>query len=593
MLKRYLELSEQLASQNKLLKTRYNKISTLRLISVAAAVISVGVSRKLPFIIIMIIALLYFVWLVKKHSDIENEMKFISSKERIVKFYLNRADRQWTKEENDGEENNTDDFFAGHDLDIFGRASLYQFLCRADSDQGRKKLADRLISGCGSIDKIASEQEAVKEIAEKFDFRTDFQTYASSLSDKDRKSGDKLKEFADISTRDINVILKYISFLVPAAIILMIIFLIAGKSIVLFLSGALIFAASAFVLSSLANAFCQGTIRNLYQINNKISSYSKIISLIQNEKFKSDKLKQIKHKLESTDAFNQINALLHISELSEMRSNMIAYLVLNSLFMWDVHCLSMFCRWKKGNGENISAWIDAVAELEVVASLSVLPVVNPECVYPEISESEKPFVHFTDLRHTLIDRKSVVGNSADIENDTLIITGSNMSGKTTFMRSIGLALVLANAGSPVTAGAFSASYMTLMTSIRTQDSVTDGISTFYAELLRIKQMVDFVSQGKPVIVLIDEIFKGTNSKDRIICAQETIKRLSHRNAIVIVTTHDFELCSSDFGQKEPVNKHFSEYYEDNKIKFDYKIMDGRCTTTNAQHLLKMIGITDD
>lgn len=593
MLNKYLELSKQLEEKNKRLKNRYNKISTLRLISAAAAVISVSISRKLPFIIMMAAAVLFFLWLVKKHSDVEDETKFTRAQQDVVKFYLNREEKLWINEELNNEEYDSENYYAGKDLDIFGRASLYKYLCGSGSSEGRKKLAERLINGCENVDKIYFEQEAVKEISEKSDFRTEFQTYASFLNSSEKNSSEKLKNTVSKPVNDINIILKSLSFIVPAAVFIMIALMLTRISFVLLLSGTLLFMALCFVLSSFANAFCQGIIKKIQQTNNYVVSYSKIISLIQNENFKSDKLSQLKQKLESTDALNQINALVRISELSEMRSNMLAFLILNSFVMWDVHCISRFCKWNKRNNQNISVWIDIISEFEVTACLSVLPVVNPDCVYPEMSQSNKPFVRFTNLRHPLIDRKSVVGNSSDISNDTLIITGSNMSGKTTFMRSVGIGLILAKAGAPVTADSFSACYMTVMTSIRTQDSVADGISTFYAELLRIKQMVDFVKKGSPVIVLIDEIFKGTNSKDRIVCAQETIKRLSKNNSIVMVTTHDFELCSSDFESREPVNKHFSEYYEDNKIKFDYKIMDGRCTTTNAQQLLKMVGITTD
>ena len=169
-----------------------------------------------------------------------------------------------------------------------------------------------------------------------------------------------------------------------------------------------------------------------------------------------------------------------------------------------------------------------------------------------------------------------------------------MSGKTTFLRSIGINLVLSYAGGPALASEFKTSVMKVLTSIRVEDNVNKGISTFYAELLRIKDMTEYNKNKMPMICLIDEIFKGTNSADRIICAAEAIKKLSQPWSITLVSTHDFELCNLESDDNiNAVNYHFAEYYENGEIKFDYNIQDGRCVTTNAKMLLKMAGIVDE
>lgn len=166
-----------------------------------------------------------------------------------------------------------------------------------------------------------------------------------------------------------------------------------------------------------------------------------------------------------------------------------------------------------------------------------------------------------------------------------------MSGKTTFMRSIGVNTVLAYAGGFCTASGFKISLMQLCTSMRAEDDVNEGISTFYAELLRIRQMINVSRKQVPMITLIDEIYKGTNSKDRIFAAKETIRNLSKPYAFILVTTHDFELCDLENDLDTDVeNCHFTEHYQDNKIFFDYKLRNGRCTTTNARYLLRMAGI---
>ena len=168
-----------------------------------------------------------------------------------------------------------------------------------------------------------------------------------------------------------------------------------------------------------------------------------------------------------------------------------------------------------------------------------------------------------------------------------------MSGKTTYMRTLGSNAVLAYAGAPVCAQSFALTPMAVYTSIQISDDLAGGISTFYAELLRIKKMMTYSKRGRPMLILIDEIFRGTNSADRIVGAREAIRRLTLPHAITIVTTHDFELC--DLGSEGvPVeNAHFEEHYEGDKILFDFKIREGRCRTTNAQYLLRMAGIMGD
>ena len=210
-----------------------------------------------------------------------------------------------------------------------------------------------------------------------------------------------------------------------------------------------------------------------------------------------------------------------------------------------------------------------------------------------IVESQIPKFNFEDLRHPLIVEEKGIGNDLGVEGNTCIITGSNMSGKTTFLRSIGVNLALAYAGAPVVAKQFTTSYMEVFTSMRIEDRVDEGISTFYAELLRIKEMIEYSERHLPMLTLIDEIFKGTNSADRILGATETIKKLGKPWLNVMVTTHDFELCNlAGEGKRKVVNYHFEEYYEDNQIRFDYKLKNGRCKTTNAKYLLRMVGILD-
>ena len=195
----------------------------------------------------------------------------------------------------------------------------------------------------------------------------------------------------------------------------------------------------------------------------------------------------------------------------------------------------------------------------------------------------------TQMKHPLLVEEAMVDNDALLEGELRVITGSNMSGKTTYLRCVGVNLVLAYAGACVCASQAKLSMMRLFTSMRIKDDMSEGVSTFYAEVLRIKHMVDYSRTGQPMLALIDEIFKGTNSADRIVGAKGVLTALLKDWVIAMVSTHDFELCNMEENSRV-VNYHFDEYFEDEKLKFEYRLKKGPCTTTNALHILKMAGI---
>ena len=293
----------------------------------------------------------------------------------------------------------------------------------------------------------------------------------------------------------------------------------------------------------------------------------------------------------TTTASQSLHRLALLASWVAARRNFFFYTLANALFLFDFLAGLAFRRWCRTDGARLPRFLAVWSEFEVLLSLSTIPATRVHFCYPEFLPAEKgPHITAQALENPLLSETTAVPNSADLAASTTIVTGSNMSGKTTWLRTLGMSAILAWAGAPVCAERFALSPLALYTSIRVDDDLAHGISTFYAELLRIKTMVAAEETGQPLLLLIDEIFKGTNSADRITGAEAALSRLTNDHTIALVSTHDFELCTLEPPGGIIRNAHFEEHYEDGKIAFDYRLREGRCVTTNAEYLLKMVGI---
>ncbi len=283
-------------------------------------------------------------------------------------------------------------------------------------------------------------------------------------------------------------------------------------------------------------------------------------------------------------------------DLTQFRHNHpIIYVPVNTLTFWDLFTAKKLSAWKKSSGASLETWLGVISEFEVQVSLAGLAYDNPGWVYPEITE-ELPVLHASSLGHPLINPEERICNDLDLPSPgtALIITGSNMSGKSTLLRTVGLNLVLAYAGAPVCAADLKAAFMPIYSKMQVVDDLTQGVSTYYAELTRIKKVIEAARAGEHIIYLLDEIFKGTNSKDRILGTKAVIRMLSSLPTLGLLTTHDLELAVlADENPELVKNYHFDDQIEDNRISFDYKLKPGVSTSTNAIALMKMVGIDVD
>lgn len=593
---KFFSMAENLREEQNLIQKNISAISTLRVISflAGAAFFLTGAADGLLWAEISgVIFLLIFVYLVKKHSDEYGKAEIAAAKLRVVEAYVKRFNGEWNELAETGEEFMEKSDTLVTDLDLMGDNSLYRMICVAHTEKGKQRLADTVKLENVHPEDIKKRNEAIRELIEKTEFAVEFESSGIRLENKKQKL--KENEFIEYCQDEKKGILPpwaaFARYILPALVMISLFLFITGVTNYGILLLAFIFA---LAFSWLTKNVTDGIIKPLYCMGYGLESYLYMIKLVDKTDFTSDYLAAVKERIGGEDGvLTALSKLEKIARAYNICYNPLIHQLLNGFFLWDYHLAALMEKWKKKYGKNAAGCFDDIALTEELLSLSVLGVVrNVSWADIDITDGDGVRLSFKNLRHPLISTNKAVSNSVEDMSGTNIVTGSNMSGKTTFLRMIAVNLALAYMGAPVCGEKFSASYMKIFTSMRVTDDVANGISTFYAEILRIKAMAEYREKNQPMICFIDEIFKGTNSADRIVGAKEAIKKLSGKNCITIVSTHDFELCDiKDMDGQPAYNYHFEEYYETGELKFDYHLKKGRCTTTNAKELLRMAGFS--
>lgn len=621
----YQTRMEDCQKQSSDLLSLCKRISFWRLIFAAAAVIlfCFGYSNHFSgYYAAGALAALCFFLLVRYHLRLKAKLSDLANYESVIRDSLARLDDGWKQFSIDGSRYLNDKTIPASDLDILGNQSLYQYLCTAGTVFGQDQLAHLLTRPDLDIQKIRSRQQAVKELAQKTEFTLRYQAAARALRQTAYDVSQKnLDAFFQALTQNVSSspLKRTVIYLFPVLTLTFLGCCLCGiykeQTLVCFLTAAMI-QLSAALLGNWKN---NRLLAPVYKMNQTITPYRRLIELLTQETFDSPYLQQLQQTLFQTreneapnhpanlsarisaaDRQTGRTAVLALQAFQELeaiagnvvlRHNVYASLLLNSLFCYDFHCVERYRKWKETYRNSLKLWLDTVGTIEALISLGVIAYTRQTYTLPQITDGCQPVLNAACLKHPLIKEPEAIGNDFHLTHQTCILTGSNMSGKTTFMRSIGVNLALAYAGGFCTASALSVSLMEICTSMRTADDVSQGISSFYAELLRIKKIMEVSRRQLPMIALIDEIYKGTNSKDRILAARETIKNLAKPHVLTILTTHDLQLCELEQESAiDAVNYYFTETYHQNEIVFDYQIRPGICTTSNAQYLLHMAGI---
>lgn len=591
-----------------------NKLGNLKLITFfAGVVVMVFLLYFSQFILLSAQILLFagtFIYLAVLQDKVLKKKAYCNAMQQINSMCAKRVEGKWPSFPDKGEEFEDPGHRFSYDLDLFGKDSLFQMINMTSTHSGRSMLARMLIKPLDSRGEIILRQEAVAELAGKQTFRQKLLSHAL-LDTKnislmgENETGKKKKILADtlLDPEDVyswaeerNPLYSSAKFKVLITGLPVLSLALLGLSVIGIVPAVL--PVAGYILQFLMLGYRANFRNKSFEIVEKylkvLKVYSAILEQLEKEIFKSSYIKQLKLGLVNNKKQTASEQIKQLSKLWDQIANRYNFfhIVVNTATLWDFHCLVRLEDWKKISGSSVKKWFEVISEAEALSSMSIMVHDNPGYTMPVICEGANDGIIASELGHPLLRSERKCNDiTINTQNPILLITGSNMSGKSTFLRTVGLNLMLAYVGMPVCAAQFKCPMLKIYACMRTSDNLGQSVSSFYAELLRVKMVVEAVDRNERVFFLLDEIFKGTNSADRHMGARILINQLDKKGAWGMVSTHDLELADLEENSKGRIrNYHFKEYYKDNRIFFDYKLRKGVSDTRNAIYLMKMAGV---
>ena len=514
---------------------------------------------------------------------------------------LARLDHRWLDAGDDGRAFLDEKHPYAVDLDILGRGSLFQFLCVARTERGLKTLADWLLHGA-EPDVVAARQASVRDLGPRLDFREDLAIAGPSFAEAG--SANALAAWGEGSVRSHTTAAAFASWMVSglgALALCAAVVYIAGDSQLVAVDANVLSALRAyFVIVAVvcvsvrwaAKRRTDQTLSELLRAAPGLAIIGEIVGRIEAEVFDAAHLASLRATLlADPSASCRIRRLRTLASLATARRNSLMTFV-GPMLLWDLHLARAVEDWRQEAGRSIDEWLRAVGEIEALVSLAAFAWERPDTVFPAVV-AERPCFRADGLHHPLLPNDRAVSNDVvlDGRHSVLVVSGSNMSGKSTFLRTVGINAVLAQAGGPVCARHAELSRLEVCASIRIQDSLQEGTSRFYAEISRLSHMLTTAGGSVPVLFLIDEILHGTNSHDRLIGAEAVVRALVDRGAIGLITTHDLALARLvDTLGARARNVHFQDDLVGGRIRFDYRLHEGVVQHSNALELMRSVGL---
>lgn len=534
-----------------------------------------------------------FLALAVRHARVLGRIQVI---ERGTAFYqrgLARINDRWAGEGDAGDRFVDENHLYARDLDLFGSGSLFQLLSIARTGAGAHTLARWLLQGAPR-DEILLRQVAVTELTLALDLR---EAVAGAGQDvRQRVDPHALVEWAEGPVTLGPPPARSVVLATTLATIAVVALVLRGD-----LPGVAILVALAMQgVASLPWRYkAERLLHGADAPARELLLLTSVLSLLERQAFVAPRLQSIHHRLveAGASATSSIGRLKTLIEMHDWQHN-ILFAPVAAVLLWDVHLAWAVQAWRLAHGRHVRSWLDAAGEFEALSSLACYRYEHPDDPYPQIDEvpaaaPPRPHVEGASLGHPLIPADRMVRNDISLTGDTrlYVISGSNMSGKSTFLRTVGINVVLAHAGAPVRAASMRLTPLTLGATLRIQDSLQEGHSRFYAEITRIRDVSDIARRGEPLLFLLDELLHGTNSHDRLTGASGILRGLVDRGAVGLITTHDLALTAiADALSPRAINVHFDDWFEGSELRFDYRMKPGPVTRSNAVALMRAVGL---
>jgi DNA mismatch repair ATPase MutS len=582
----YQQRAHQFAQQREHVEKVIKQLawSRVALIAIVGVLIYLGFSDSIFFALIPV-PLGIFIFLINKQTAQGEQKKLLSYLEE-----LNQSEAKGlgfeTSDFSDGIRYADPNHPYSHDLDLFGNGSLFQYINRCGTELGENRLARDLKALNYSREELAERQAAVRELG----FQLEFRQHVWAL-------GRQIREFKFDQTflriwllekpflygKQGYTILRWV---LPAIVLMIACLTIYDVNYfpILFVAMTVQIAIAGIHAKKIGDLQ-----RGLSKGKEALANYARIFELLTQQKYETPLMK--KHFQTAHEAFERVAQFSKLVNALESRMNPIAMMFGNGLFLYDLHAVSRVEAWREANAQQLPGWLESLAEWDALISLATLHYNNPSYAFAEYSEGNQ--LQGKSIGHPLISDKERVTNNFEIGNPATVwlITGANMAGKSTFLRTLGVNFVLGGVGAPVCASNWTMPLIALRSGMRTSDSLQDHQSYFYAELHRLQSIMQELRAGKPMVILLDEILKGTNSTDKQAGSRELIKQLKDLQALVVLATHDIAL--GDLEQQHPTqiaNACFEGKIENDQLTFDYTLHSGVAQKANATFLMRKMGI---
>ena len=570
------------------LEERDRRLSLARGIVAAIGFVALVITGSRPVAVVALaIAAITFVALVILHEKLARRL---SRARRRVAFYetaLARTRGEWIGRGDQGARFLDPAHPNAIDLDLFGRGSLYERLSSARTHAGQEQLAAWLLHP-SSIADLVERQAAVREIGSRLDLREDL----AVLGMEAQRAVDStaLSRWAAAPAMQVPQTLRRIAFALSGIVVITLVGWALG-----------FWEAAPFQIVTIAVAICTWKARafsakvlsGIGRPVHDLQTLTEIFDRLGGERFEASRLAHLHAVLTAhgEPPSRPIAQLGRWLEIHESKSN-VFFAVISFFLLWDLQLAAAIEGWRRRHGHDVTLWLKALGEVEALVSIGAYAFENPADPFPTFEE-KGPLFEGTGIGHALLPVARAVRNDVrlDASLQMLVITGSNMSGKSTFLRTVGINTVLALSGAPVRALSLRLSPLAVGASIRIQDSLQDGESRFYAEIKRVRQILDIANGETPLLFLLDEIFDGTNSAERRVGAEAVVRSLLDRRAIGLVTSHDLALAEIAVSlAPRATNVHFEDHLEGDRMAFDYKIKPGPVERGNALGLMRAVGL---